>query len=276
MKRIITHKYIDNFRQFLTLEEKSPATIEKYTKTLQQLAGIEVTVQSLIAWKKELAASGLSPKTINTKICALNAFAAFMGWNDCRLKLLKIQRTMFREESRELSRDEYRRLIETARKQGRCQLALIIETIGATGMRVSELRYLTTQAVRAGRIEISLKGKIRVICIEKKLGRKLLEFTGKQGIKEGTIFVDKQGRPLDRRRIWTQMKKLAAEAGVELKKVFPHNLRHLFARTYYKVTRNLAELASLLGHSSIETTRIYLLTTAESHQKKLSRLNMIC
>ena len=227
-------------------------------------------------WKEFLLTEGLSPKTVNTKICAFNKFATFMGWNDLRLKSLRVQRTMFRSKERELTRSEYEKLIKGAAESLGKQSALIIETIGATGMRVSEVKYLTLESVKRGSVEISLKGKIRTIILPDKLKRKLAKFADEREIKAGVIFMTRNGNPVGRKQIWAQMKAAALKAGIQLGKVYPHNLRHLFARVYYKATRNLAELASLLGHSSMETTRIYLLTTEESHQKMLNCLHLVC
>ena len=280
MERQITSEIIAQFAGFLEQSEKSPATVEKYTHDISRLMdwlnGGTVTAEKMRQWKKLLLAEGLSPRTVNTKICAFNKFATFMGWNDLRLKFLRVQRTMFRSKERELTRIEYEKLIKGAAESLGKQSALIIETIGATGMRVSEVKYLTLESVKRGSVEISLKGKIRTIILPDKLKRKLAKFADEREIKAGVIFMTRNGNPVGRKQIWAQMKAAALKAGIQLGKVYPHNLRHLFARVYYKATRNLAELASLLGHSSMETTRIYLLTTEESHQKMLNCLHLVC
>lgn len=280
MDRYITCDVIEGFEEFLYRAEKSAATVEKYSHDVRQLMnwldGHGVTADKMRLWKGSLLAGGLSPGTVNTKICAFNKFAAYMGWNDLKLKSLRVQRAMFRSMEKELSRSEYEKLIKTAARSFGSQLALLIETIGATGMRVSEVKYLTLEAAKQGRVEISLKGKVRTIILPGKLQRKLKRFAGERGIKAGVIFRTRGGNPLGRKQIWAKMKEAAAAAGIEPGKVFPHNLRHLFARVYYKATGNLAELASLLGHSSMETTRIYLLTTEESHQKMLNCLHLVC
>ena len=280
MERQITSEIIAQFAGFLEQSEKSPATVEKYTHDISRLMdwlnGGTVTAEKMRQWKKLLLAEGLSPRTVNTKICAFNKFATFMGWNDLRLKSLRVQRTMFRSKERELTRSEYEKLIKGAAESLGKQSALIIETIGATGMRVSEVKYLTLESVKRGSVEISLKGKIRTIILPDKLKRKLAKFADEREIKAGVIFMTRNGNPVGRKQIWAQMKAAALKAGIQLGKVYPHNLRHLFARVYYKATRNLAELASLLGHSSMETTRIYLLTTEESHQKMLNCLHLVC
>ncbi len=280
MERQITSEIIAQFAGFLEQSEKSPATVEKYTHDISRLMdwlnGGAVTAEKMREWKNILLTEGLSPRTVNTKICAFNKFVSYMGWDDLRLKSLRVQRVMFRSKEKELTRSEYEKLIKGAAESLGKQPALIIETIGATGMRVSEVKYLTLESVKRGRVEISLKGKIRTIILPDKLKRKLAKFADEREIKAGVIFMTRNGNPVGRKQIWAQMKAAALKAGIQLGKVYPHNLRHLFARVYYKATRNLAELASLLGHSSMETTRIYLLTTEESHQKMLNCLHLVC
>ena len=216
------------------------------------------------------------PPTINVKLAAVNRFLVFLGWPAFRVKPLRIQRRLFRDDSRELTRPEYLRLLETARTQGRERLALLLETICGTGIRVSEVRYVTVEAVYRGRAEISLKGKIRTILLPGKLCRKLLKYARKQKIASGEIFLTRNEKGISRRQIWAEMKALCDKAGVAPSKVFPHNLRHLFARTFYRVCRDVAKLADVLGHSSIETTRIYLISTGTEHAGTLARLGLVC
>ena len=272
MERKIGAGQLAAFRQWLLEEEREPATIEKYLREVRAFAawlgGAPVTKEGATAWKARLTASGFQPGTVNGKLSALNKFFAFLGWPDCRVKYLKIQRRVFRSSERELSREEYARLLETARALGRERLALLIETICATGIRVSELKYITAESVRNGRTEISLKGKIRTILIPGKLCRKLLKYARKRKIASGEIFLTRSGKSLSRRQIWAEMKALCARAGVERTKVFPHNLRHLFARTFYRACRDVVKLADVLGHSSIETTRIYLISTGAEHARQ--------
>ena len=279
MERKIGAGQLAAFRQWLLEEEREPATIEKYLREVRAFAawlgGAPVTKEGATAWKARLTASGFQPGTVNGKLSALNKFFAFLGWPDCRVKYLKIQRRVFRSSERELSREEYARLLETARVLGRERLALLIETICATGIRVSELKYITAESVRNGRTEISLKGKIRTILIPGKLCRKLLKYAGKRKIASGEIFLTRSGKSLSRRQIWAEMKALCARAGVERTKVFPHNLRHLFARTFYRACRDVVKLADVLGHSSIETTRIYLISTGAEHARQLERLGLV-
>ena len=219
--------------------------------------------------------AGLRPRTVNAMLIALNRFFAFLGWQDCRVKLLKVQRRLFRSAEKDLSREEYLRLIETAQAEGKERLALLMETICATGIRVSEVQYITVEAARQGRAEISLKGKIRTILLPGKLCRKLLKYAKRQKTASGEIFLTRNGTGLSRRQIWAEMKAICRAAGVAASKVFPHNLRHLFARTFYRVTRDVAKLADVLGHSSIETTRIYLISTGAEHLRQLGRLQLI-
>ena len=234
-----------------------------------------MTKEQVARWKAHLTASGFQPGTVNGKLSALNKFFAFLGWSDCRVKYLKIQRRVFRNTDRELSREEYSRLVETAQNTGRERLALLIEAICATGIRVSEVKYITVEAAQAGQAEIALKGKLRTILLPGKLCRKLLKYARKKKIAFGEIFLTRSGRSLSRRQIWAEMKALCVKAGVERSKVFPHNLRHLFARLFYRACRDVVKLADVLGHSSIETTRIYLISTGEEHARQLEQLGLV-
>ena len=226
-------------------------------------------------WRDSLLAKGLSPATVNAKLCALNGLFRFLGWNDCRVKFLKIQRRAFRDPVRELSLADYHRLLDAAQRRGQARLALLLETICATGVRVSEVRFLTVEAAKRGRADVALKGKIRTILLPRKLCRKLLKYAGKQKTASGEIFLTRGGRGLSRKQIWREMKGLCKTAGVEPSKVFPHNLRHLFAVTFYRATRDLVKLADVLGHSCVDTTRIYLMTTGAEHARQLERLGLV-
>ena len=226
-------------------------------------------------WKAYLVTAGYAPATINAMLGSLNRFFAFMDWQDCQVKTLRLQRRLFRDDSRELTRAEYDRLLTTAHAQGRERLALLMEAICATGIRVSEVKYLTMEAARRGRAEVSLKGKIRTILIPGKLCRKLLQYGRAQKIASGEIFLTRSGRGISRKQVWAEMKAVCRKAGVADSKVFPHNLRHLFARAFYQASRDVVKLADVLGHSSIETTRIYLLSTGAEHARQLARLGLI-
>lgn len=270
---------IEAFGQWLRREERSSGTVEKYLRDVNAFAawlnGRPVTRELAAEWKTHLQSEEYAPVTINSMLAALNAFFRFAGWNDCRVRFLKVQRRMFREPSRELTRGEYGQLLDAAQALGRERLALLMETICATGIRVSEVKYITVETLRQGRAEIALKGKIRTILLPGKLCRKLEKYAKKQKIASGEIFLTKSGRGMDRKQIWAAMKSICEKAGITPSKVFPHNLRHLFARTFYKASRDVAKLADILGHSSIETTRIYLISTGAEHQKQLDRLGLV-
>lgn len=278
MRQITTQGLLE-FELYLQDEERSPGTIEKYIRDLrlfqEWIEDREVTRECAAQWKVYLQNEGYASGTVNSMLVSLNAFFRYAGWQACRVKLLKLQRRMFREQARELSREEYDRLLRTAHAQGKERLALLMETICATGIRVSELQYITVENAERGRAEIALKGKIRTILLPAKLCRKLLKYAKKQKTASGEIFLTRNGKPLSRKQIWAEMKALCEKAGVEATKVFPHNLRHLFARTFYQASRNVAQLADVLGHSSIETTRIYLMSTGAEHQQQLERLGLV-
>jgi len=242
---------------------------------LEEEAAVQVDKEASTGWKTHLTKAGYAPATINAMISSLNSFFDFLGWKECQVKFLKIQRRTFREQEKELSRAEYGRLLETARENGNSRLALLLETICATGIRVSEVRYITVEAFYRKRADISLKGKIRTILIPGKLCKKLRDYARKQNITTGEIFITRKGNSMSRCQIWRELKKLCEKAGVNPSKVFPHNLRHLFARTFYKVCRDIVKLADVLGHSSIETTRIYLMSTGETHARQMERLGLV-
>ena len=270
---------IERWEQYLRSEERAPGTIEKYLRDVRAFAAWlgedgTVTKERAAEWKESLLAANQSPATVNSKLAALNNLFRFLGW-DIRLRFLKIQRRLFRDPRRELARADYDSLVQEAGRAGKERLALLMEAVCSTGIRVSEVKYLTVEAVRMGRVEISLKGQIREILLPGKLCRKLLKYSRHKKIASGEIFLTKSGNSLSRRQIWAEMKQLCKAAGVDPGKVYPHNLRHLFARTFYRACRDIAKLADVLGHSSIETTRIYLTTTGEDHLRQLDRLGLV-
>ena len=277
--KIMTTEQLHSFRAYLRDEERSAATVEKYLCEVTQFAAwlnnTEVTKSAVAEWKEHLLSEGYEPSTVNGKLTALDRFFDFMGWSDCKVKHLKLQRRLFRDDSRELTKAEYERLIETAEGLGKERLALLMESICGTGIRVSEVQYLTVEAAQQGKVEIYLKGKVRTILIPGKLCKKLLKYARKHKIASGEIFLTRGGKPLSRKQIWAEMKAICKKAGVAPSKVFPHNLRHLFARTFYRVCRDVAKLADVLGHSSIETTRIYLISTGAEHAKTLDLLRLV-
>jgi len=278
--RTSTVEQIREFSRYLREEERETATIDKYSRDVKDffiwLKDREISRERIAEWKQHLRRVGRKPVTINGKLSALNKFFSFLGRNDCRIKYLKIQRRLFRSTEKQLSKQEYIRLMETAHSLGRERLALLMETICATGIRVSEVKYITAEAIRAGRTEIALKGKIRTILLPGKLCRKLKKYAGKRKIVSGEVFLTRNGKGMSRRQIWAEMKSLCEKAGVAPSKVFPHNLRHLFARTFYRVCRDVAKLADVLGHSSIETTRLYLISTEAEHVRQMERMGLIC
>ena len=275
----LTSKHIQLYADHLRLEEKGAATIEKYLRDVRAfgfwLDGREISKENTAAWKAHLVEQGYAPASVNAMLSALNSLLEFLGLRACRVKFLKIQRRMFRDDRRDLTRADYNALTAAAKERGKARLALLMETICATGIRVSEVRYITVEAAKAGRTEIALKGKIRTILIPSKLCRKLLQYGRAQKIASGEIFLTRSGRGISRKQVWAEMKAVCRKAGVADSKVFPHNLRHLFARAFYQASRDVVKLADVLGHSSIETTRIYLLSTGAEHARQLARLGLI-
>lgn len=271
---------VDAFMHYLTHEERAAGTIEKYKRDILAFMrwadGRAVTRELTAGWKDYLVTErGYAPVTVNSMLAAVHSFFVFLGWEQCCVKFLKIQRKIFRDKERELTLEDYKKLVGAAKEKGRSRLALLLETICGTGIRVSEVQYITVEAAKAGCTEIMLKGKIRTILFPAKLCRKLLKYAKKEKISSGQIFITSRGRGLSRGQIWSEMKGLCEDAGVDPSKVFPHNLRHLFATVFYSACRDIAKLADLLGHSSIETTRIYLLTTGKEHRRQLDELNII-
>jgi len=277
MQRTLSPSHLADFREYLLRQEKSPATLEKYLRDAGAFAvfasGKPITKEMTIAYKQQLAERGYAVRSINSMLAGLNSLLTFLGWEDCRVKLLRCQKQTYCREERQLTKGEYLRLLEASRKQE--QLNLILQTICATGIRISELKYFTVEAVRSGEVSVRCKSKTRRILVPGKLKRLLLDYARGRRIHSGGIFLSRLGNPLDRSNIWASMKKLCAAAGVNPAKVFPHNLRKLFARTFYQLDRDIAKLADILGHGSIETTRIYIMTTGTEHRRKLERLGLV-
>lgn len=259
-------------------EEKSKSTREQYERDLLRFfeyTGEQELTKELVIRYKESLQEAFRPNTVNVILAALNGFFAFMSRNDLRVKPLKFQRTPYCAKEKEITKAEYLRLVEAAKRKGNEKLALLIETICGTGIRVSELKYITAEAVRSGEAVIRLKGKTRVILLSGKLCKTLNHYLKRQGITTGSVFVTRTGSPLDRSNIWKLMKTLCAEAGVEPGKVFPHNLRHLFARCFYAIDKDIAKLADVLGHSRIDTTRIYIITSGLEHRRQMDSLGLV-
>ncbi len=279
MEKNISYRDIDEYKNHLINIENSPGTIENYVRHAKQfiqwLDGRAVSRENVIGWKNSLSADGYMPATINNMLVSINGFLDFLGMKECRVKTLRLQKKLFRSDNKELSHEEYKRLCAAAIELKKERLALIIETICSTGIRVSEVKYITVEAIEEGRAEISLKGKVRTILLPGKLCKKLRKYIKKKKISSGEIFLTRSGKGISRKQIWAEMKNICRKAGISAGKVFPHNLRHLFARTYYKVSRDMAKLSDILGHSSIETTRIYLISTGAEHSRQLEKTGLI-
>ena len=276
-ERIVNAASVQRFSAYLLREEKSGATYEKYLRDVRRFmcfAGENpVTKELVVAWKKYLVEQGYAVRSINSMLASVNSFLGFQGWHDCKVKNIRLQRQTYCAEDKELTKTEYMRLLEASKKNE--QLNLVLQTICGTGIRVSELRYFTVEAVRCGEIIVNCKSKTRTILVPGKLRKLLLNYAQKNHITSGVIFIGKSGRSLDRSQIWRQMKQLCHAAGVKASKVFPHNLRKLFARTFYGIEKDIAKLADILGHSSINTTRIYIMTTGQEHRRKIERLGLV-
>ena len=278
-KMQLTQREFDQFEDYLRHDEREESTIEAYLRSLTRFAewadGRAVTKELAMEWKTALSESGYRPISVNAMLAAVNKFFTCMGREDCKVKYLKLQRQMFRKSEKDLSKEEYQRLVQAAHEKGDLRMELILETICATGIRVGELKYITVEAVRAGVAEIALKGKIRTILLPHRLCRKLQKYAKQQKIASGKIFLTQDGLPVSRQSIWTRMKALCEAAGVERSKVFPHNLRSLFARSFYGSCHDVVRLADVLGHSSIETTRIYLMSTGKEYLRQLDKLGLV-
>lgn len=274
----LNRKNIETYLQYLREQEKSAGTLEKYKRELYELlsflSGKNESKEELISWKAQLEQK-YRPAGVNGRLVAANGFFSFFGRYDLRMKLLRIQKEIFAKEEKELTKGEYIRLVQAAERKGNMRLSLVIQTICATGIRVSELQYITVESLKKGRAEVNCKGKRRVIFLPMDLLRKLKNYAKEKGISTGVIFCTRTGCPLNRCNIWSDMKKLCRDAQVNPQKVFPHNLRHLFARTFYSLEKDIAKLADLLGHSNIETTRIYIMKSGREHQEKLEKMRLV-
>ena len=278
-KMQLTQREFDQFEDYLRHDEREESTIEAYLRSLTRFAewadGRAVTKELAMEWKTALSEAGYRPISVNAMLAAVNKFFTCMGREDCKVKYLKLQRQMFRKSEKDLSKEEYQRLVQAAHEKGDLRMELILETICATGIRVGELKYITVEAVRAGVAEIALKGKIRTILLPHRLCRKLQKYAKQQKIASGKLFLTQDGLPVSRQYIWTRMKALCEAADVERSKVFPHNLRSLFARSFYGSCHDVVRLADVLGHSSIETTRIYLMSTGKEYLRQLDKLGLV-
>ncbi len=273
--RFITKETLEQFKKYLLEEEKSTVTVEKYLRDtaafMAYLTKREVTKELAVAYKQKLIDDGYAVRSINSMLASINCLFSFLGWYDCKVKTIKLQQQIFCSEDKELTKAEYVRLINAAQQKKNDRLNLIIQTICGTGIRVSELQFITIEAVKRGEAMVNCKGKIRTVFIVKSLKKKLLQYAKEKHITTGSVFVTRSGNPVSRTNIWREMKALCKDADVNPNKVFPHNLRHLFARTFYGIEKDIAKLADILGHSSINTTRIYIVSTGDEHRKRMEK-----
>jgi len=278
-ERILENRQISDFSTYLKSEEKSANTIEKYIRDVRAFLvyanSRTVTKELVIEYKSHLLSKHYATRSINSMLASLNSLFTYLGWADCRVKSIRFQQQVYRSEEKELTKSEYMRLVNTAKQQGNERLSLLLQTICGTGIRVSELQYITVEAVRCGQAVVSLKRKTRTVFIPRKLQNKLLLYITNHGIRTGAIFITRNRKPLSRTSIWHDMKQLCAQAGVNPQKVFPHNLRHLFARIFYSLEKDIAKLADILGHSSINTTRIYIIATGSEHRQCIEHMRLI-
>lgn len=278
MGKVITNSVIKDFEYHLYSEEKSENTIQKYIRDVKffcKHTGTREISKSVVMEFKASLAANYEKTSANSMIAAVNAFLRFMGWGDCCIKQFRIQKKIFCSEEKELTKAEYVRLVNTAKQKGNKRLQLILQTICGTGIRVSELQYITVTAIHRGEAVVSCKNKTRTVFIVPQLQKKLVKYIKENGITTGCVFITKNGKPISRCNIWREMKALCQQAGVSPEKVFPHNLRHLFARTFYGIEKDIAKLADILGHSSMNTTRIYIITTGAEHKRKMENMRLI-
>ena len=272
----ITNKTIQEYKNYLINEEKSSATIEKYLRDImafaERVGGHDIEKKIVLEYKEHLI-SEYSPRSVNSILSSLNSLFDYFGWHDCKVRMLKIQKQIFADKDKELTKLEYMRLLQAAKNNKR--LYYLMQTICSTGLRVSELKYITCEAVQTGQANIRCKGKMRTVFLPKQLCKILKQYIRERNIKSGAVFITKTGKPLDRSNIWSGMKKLCEAAGVAKEKVFPHNLRHLFARTFYSLQKDIVRLADILGHSSVNTTRIYTMESGDIHRRQIERMNLL-
>lgn len=278
MIKTITQDLIENFENYLINEEKASATLEKYIRDIKAffewISGTEIDKQKVLNYKEYLIGK-FAPTSVNSVLSSLNSFFEFNNWYELKVKMLKIQKQIFAQNDKELSKTEYERLLDAAKAKSNQRLYLLMQTICSSGIRVSELQYVTVEAIKLRKATINCKGKMRIVILPKELCRMLTEYAKTQKITSGSVFVTKTGKPLDRSTIWKMMKALCESAKVSKYKVFPHNLRHLFARTFYTLQKDIVRLADILGHSSVNTTRIYTMESGEIHRRQIQKLGLL-
>ena len=276
--KYLTQEIIPDFKENLILEERSAATVEKYIRDVTAFSafanGGEISKEMVIAYKKHLQGN-YAVRSVNSMLASINSLFAFLGWHELKVKSIKLQQQIYCPEEKELTKAEYARLCRTAERNHNERLNLILQTICGTGIRVSELQFITVEAVKLGEATVSCKAKTRSVFIVKDLQKKLLRYAAEQNIKSGMIFITRTGKPISRTNVWREMKALCNEAGVNPQKVFPHNLRHLLARVFYGIEKDIAKLADILGHSSINTTRIYIISTGTEHRRRMENMRLI-
>lgn len=276
--KIISGEIVAKFKKYLTEEEKAKATIEKYVRDvisfMKWLNGRTVEKSVVLEYKQELLEE-YSPASVNSILSSLNNFFVFNEWFSCKVKTLKIQRQIFSRQDKELTKAEYDRLLRAAKNKENWRLYLLMQTICSTGIRISELQYVSVEAARAKKAIINCKGKIRQVILPKQLCKMLLKYAKENDIKSGSVFVTKTGKPLDRSNVWKMLKNLCDAANVSKAKVFPHNFRHLFARTYYSLEKDISRLADILGHSNVNTTRIYTMESGNVHRMQIQKLGLL-
>ena len=275
----LTDGIINNFKEHLVDNDRSAYTVEKYIRDVVKFrffAGSdELTKETSGEYKNYLIRNGYSVRSINSMLSSINALFEFLDRNDLKVKTIKMQRSVYCPEDKELTRAEYQRLCTTAKMKKNNRLELIIETVCSTGIRIGELKYITVESAKRGEAVVTLKGKTRYVFIPKELKRKLLRYSKEQNIKSGIIFITRTGKAVNRTNVWRDMKNLCKDAGVKPEKVFPHNLRHLFARTFYNIDKDIAKLADILGHSNVDTTRIYIISTGAEHRRLIEKMKLI-
>ena len=278
MKKTITLNQISEFKKYLLNEEKSSVTVEKYIRdvtTFYVWSNNRAIEKSDVIAYKEFLMGTYKIASVNSMLSSINSFFTYLEWFELKVKTLKKQKELFIREEKELTKAEYERLLDAARSKKNKRIYYIMQTICATGIRISELRFITTEAIRMQRAEVRCKGKNRVVFIPKNLCKILKEYAKEENIQNGSIFTTKTGKPINRRNVWADMKKLCETANVARTKVFPHNLRHLFARTFYSQQKDIVRLADLLGHSSVNTTRIYTIESGNKHKRIIQRLGLV-
>lgn len=278
-KIIITENLVKDFAEYLRMDEKSKNTIEKYVRDITAFKKFTndrtISKELALEFKKMLFTKGYAVRSINSMIASLNSFFVYVGLEYIKIKTVKEQRQIFCSEKKELTRGEYNRLVIAATNKGNRRLNLIIQTICGTGIRVSELEFITIEAAKKGEAIVYCKGKRRTVFIVRELQKKLMQYAKEKGIKTGSVFITRSGRPVSRTNIWRDMKKLCKDAKVNQEKVFPHNLRHLFARVFYELDKDIAKLADILGHSNINTTRIYIISTGTEHRQRMENMRLV-